>query len=69
MLGAQLIYLPPYSPNMNPIEHALSAMKAWLRRHKDEAVRPEARRWLTQRAIASVTKEDALGWINHCGYS
>ena len=44
-------------------------MKAWLRRHKDEAVWPEARRWLTQRAIASVTKEGALGWINHCGYS
>ena len=54
---------------MNPIEHAFSAMKAWLRRHEDEAVRPEARRWLIQRAIASVTEEDALGWIDHCGYS
>ena len=29
--GARLVYLPPYSPDFNPIEEAFSAMKAWLR--------------------------------------
>lgn len=29
--GARLIYLPPYSPDFNPIEEAFSAIKAWLR--------------------------------------
>lgn len=30
LIGARLVYLPPYSPNFNPIEEAFSAIKAWL---------------------------------------
>lgn len=30
LLGAKLVYLPMYSPDFNPIEHAFSALKAWL---------------------------------------
>lgn len=67
--GAELIYLPPYSPDMNPIEQSFSAIKAWLRRHEDEAIRPEVRPWLIHRAISSVTEYDAMGWIANCGYS
>ena len=53
---------------MNPIELAFSAIKAWLRRHEREAVRPEVRPWLIHRAAAHVTGEQALGWIKACGY-
>jgi transposase len=67
--GAKLIYLPPYSPDLNPIEQAFHLVKAWLRRHEAEAVLPEARPWLIQQAIMSVTVEDAEGWILNSGYS
>jgi|SRR5882762_7888780 len=44
--GAKLIYLPPYSPDFNPIEQAFHSVKAWLQRHEAEAVLPEAHPWL-----------------------
>ena len=67
--GAKLIYLPPYSPDFNPIEQAFHSIKAWLRRHEAEAVLPETRPWLIQQAVMSVTVEDAEGWIINSGYS
>lgn len=66
---AKLVYLPPYSPDFNPIEQAFSSIKAWLRRHEAEAVRPEVRPWLIQQATLAITAEDAEGWIINCGYS
>jgi transposase len=40
--GCELIYLPPYSPNLNPLEEALSKVKSLLR----QAVRPgTGKRW------------------------
>lgn len=67
--NAKLVYLPPYSPDLNPIEQAFSSMKAWLRRHEAEAIRPEIRPWLIERAIESISSDDAVGWITNCGYS
>jgi hypothetical protein len=67
--GAKLIYLPPYSPDFNPIEQAFHSIKAWLRRHEAEAIRPEVRPWLIHQAVASVSAESAEGWILNCGYS
>lgn len=66
--GARLIYLPPYSPDFNPIEEAFSAIKAWLRRHEDEYDSPEKLPWLIHQAIDSVTASDAIGWFRDCGY-
>jgi len=34
-VGVKLEYLPPYSPDFNPIEESFSALKAWMRRHRD----------------------------------
>jgi len=67
--GARLIYLPPYSPDFNPIEQAFHSVKAWLRRHEADAVVPEARPWLIQQVAMSITVEDAEGWIMNSGYS
>jgi len=67
--GAKLIYLPPYSPDFNPIEQAFHSVKAWLRRHEAQAVLPQVRPWLIQQAAMSVTVEDAEGWILNSGYS
>jgi hypothetical protein len=67
--GAKLIYLPPYSPNSNPIEQAFHSVKAWLRRHEAEAIQPEVRPWLIHQVALSITVEDAEGWILNLGYS
>ena len=33
-VGCKIIYLPPYSPDFNPIETAFSSIKSWLKRHR-----------------------------------
>ncbi|KJA12883.1 hypothetical protein HYPSUDRAFT_152189, partial [Hypholoma sublateritium FD-334 SS-4] len=64
-----LIYLPPYSPDFNPIEQAFHSIKCWLRRQEAQAVSAEVRPWLIHQAIDTVTQEMAEGWIQNCGYS
>ncbi|KAJ3503155.1 hypothetical protein NMY22_g18348 [Coprinellus aureogranulatus] len=66
--GARLIYLPPYSPDFNPIEEAFSAIKAFLRREEANFTSPDQIPWLVTQAVASVSAEDALGWFYDCGY-
>lgn len=68
-LGARLIYLPPYSPDLNPIEQAFHSIKAWLRRHESEATSEDIRPWLVHQAAEAVTAEEADAWIFNCGYS
>ncbi|GLB45421.1 hypothetical protein LshimejAT787_2200840 [Lyophyllum shimeji] len=65
---AKLIYLPPYSPDFNPIEQAFHSIKAWLRRHEAEAIGPEVRPWLIHQARMAITAEMAEEWIKNCGY-
>ena len=67
--GAKLVYLPPYSPDFNPIEQSFHSLKAWLRRHENEAVNDAVRPWLIHQAAESITPDMAQGWISNCGYS
>ncbi|ELU42805.1 transposase domain-containing protein [Rhizoctonia solani AG-1 IA] len=69
MLGAKLCYLPPYSPDFNPIEEAFSKAKSWLRRHNTQLIEPAQHPWLIHQAMLSITPDNALGWIENCGYS
>jgi transposase len=64
--GCELIYLPPYSPDLNPIEEALSKIKHFLR--KTCARTKEALIEAMGRALAAVSAEDARGYFVHCGY-
>lgn len=64
--GAQLIYLPPYSPDLNPIERCWSKIKTALRAAK--ARTREALDEAITLALATVTESDARGWFKHCGY-
>jgi transposase len=64
--GCELIYLPPYSPNLNPIEEAFSKVKAALRRF--EARTREALVETMGRALDAVTARDARGFFEHCGF-
>ena len=63
----ELLFLPPYSPDCTPIEQAFSKIKAFLRglgaRTREtllEAVRL---------AVEAITREDAVGWFAHAGYT
>lgn len=64
--GAKLIYLPPYSPDLNPIEQAWSKIKQILRSLKARTV--EALETAVAEALRAITPEDAIAWFSHCGY-
>jgi transposase len=64
--GCELIYLPPYSPDFNPIEEAFAKIKGILR--KAEARSREALIEAIALAISAVTARDAHGFFEHCGY-
>jgi transposase len=64
--GVQVIFLPPYSPDLNPIEKCWAKVKQALRAAK-------ARTWddllvAVREALRSVSRNDVLAWFAHCGY-
>jgi transposase len=65
--GAQILFLPPYSPDLNPIEKMWSKVKAHLR-----AAEPRTQSTLIQQiasALQRVSRQDAINWFASCGYS
>ena len=64
--GCRLLFLPAYSPDFNPIEHAFGKVKEHLRRA--EARTRQALEAAIGAAIATVAAADAHGWFTHCGY-
>jgi len=65
--GCELLYLPPYSPDFNPIEQAFSKIKGLLRRA--EARARESLIEAMGLALSAVPARDAWGFFEHCGYS
>jgi transposase len=64
--GARVLYLPAYSPDLNPLEGCISKLKTALR-----ALKARTKRKLTNalaKALALVTTEDIHGWFKDCGY-
>jgi transposase len=65
--GAQVRYLPPYSPDLSPIERCWSKLNTYLRtakaRTREALDRPIAE------ALALITEADAHGWFAHAGYT
>jgi transposase len=64
--GCELLYLPPYSPDLNPIEEAFAKVKAMLRRAG--ARTHETLVGAMGRALDTVTSRDAKGLFEHRGY-
>ena len=64
--GIRYLYLPPYSPDFNPIEKMWSKLKAYLRKAKVRTLSglPDA----VEVAFSSVTASDCLGWFRSCCY-
>ena len=65
--GARLVFLPPYSPDLNPIEMIFSKAKQLLR---SLACRTRDALWKTMQSVLDqVTATDAINCYKHCGYT
>lgn len=65
--GAKLIYSPPYSPELNPIEEMWSKIKTFLR--KMSASTKLKFHHALKKALLAITKLDLFGWFKHSGYT
>jgi transposase len=64
--GCELLYLPPYSPDLNPIEEAFSKVKRLMRRAESRT--REALVEAMGKALGAVSARDARGFFEHSGY-
>jgi transposase len=64
--GAELRFLPPYSPDLNPIEKMWSKIKTYLR--AAEARSEQALQEIIEAALKTITPHDARGWFSSCRY-
>ena len=64
--GCEIIYLPPYSPDFNPIEEAFSKLKSYLR----EACARSQKTLMEVigQALSTISASDVEGFFEHCGY-
>ena len=67
-VGCRILYLPPYSPDLNPIETAFSALKSWLKRYRD-LVNYFDPIYLLLVALAQTTPEIAKKYFEESIYS
>jgi transposase len=66
-VGAQIRFLPAYSPDLNPIEKMWSKVKTLLR--SAEARTQQGLLQAIGSALEQVTRQDATNWFASCGYS
>jgi transposase len=65
--GAELMYLPPYSPDLNPIEMVFAKIKQLLR---SMAARTRQALWQAMQSVLDqITASDAANCFEHCGYT
>ena len=65
-VGARLLYLPPYSPDLNPIELAISKVKADLRKACERTIPRLSRR--IGRIVADFSAKECRNFFRHAGY-
>ena len=63
--GAEWLYLPPYSPDLNPIEKAWAKLKQLLRALKARTA--EALDRALAQVLPCITPDNAQAWFRHCG--
>lgn len=68
--GVRIEYLPPYSPDLNPIEEAFSKIKHFIRHHQEYYGATEGDGILFDmlEVLDIITPEDAEGYFQHAGY-
>ena len=64
-VGALLLFLPPYSPDFNPIEEAFSKVKSTLKLYNYNMEHISDIETLLLMSFFEITHEDCIGWVNH----
>lgn len=67
--GGKVIYLPPYSPDFNPIETAFSSLKAWFKRYRDFAEVCDDPEYLILYALSQTTSDMARNYFAESIYN
>jgi hypothetical protein len=67
-IGVHVKYLPPYSPDLNPIEEAFSKIKAFICRYQDYFLALNSIIFDMYEAMSIITASDAAGYFIHAGY-
>lgn len=68
-LGIVLLYLPPYSPDYNPIEESFSYVKSYLRKHDELLQSIPNPTCIIKAAFNSITSDHLMSWVSHAGYN
>ena len=66
--GALLRFLPPYSPELNPIEHVFSKVKAFLKANDTVYINTQFPTTLVTMAFCTITQSDCINYIRHSGH-
>ena len=67
-VGAIIRFLPPYSPDLNPIEEVFSNVKSYLKANDMLYLATMSPRLFVADAFQTVTQEDCINYIRHAGY-
>lgn len=68
IIGARLCFLPPYSPDLMPLEEVFSKVKYALRENDNEYLSTSNPQTMVKMAFCTVTQTDCMGYITHAGY-
>lgn len=67
-VGILVVFLPPYSPEYNPIEETFSYVKYYLKQHDEFLQHISNLEAIVKAAFESITPAHCNAWIDHCGY-
>ncbi|KIK10829.1 hypothetical protein PISMIDRAFT_123840 [Pisolithus microcarpus 441] len=68
IIGVHLEYLPPYSPDLNPIKEAFSKIKAFIPHNEDVMTSGDGIIFNMYTAMSIIAPSDAVGYFIHGGY-
>ena len=67
-VGAKLVFLPPYSPDLMPLEEVFAKVKGVLKNNDSGYLASSNPKLIVKLAFATITRSDCLGYIRHAGY-
>ena len=68
MAGILVLFLPPYSPDLNPMENVFGNVKSYLKCHDDIIQASNNFKLIFSSAFEDINSKDCNSWITNCGY-